>query len=234
VHGLAGERPPATPRSAAKSESIHESIHEGAIRARAIVDFANGAVHLYAVVVVPMRSILVLALALTARAHVALPSARPLRASAMRAAPRASSAVGDNRACLKRNAVGEWEMLSGPFVGAKFQLGADGSVAYITPSEKKIWRGERWQPMGSSSYTSVRVTLISAKSGDELNFEGQIAEGGEENSLSLSGRASRSVGSRTSSRWDFAKALAMGDTKGAEDIGSFVLLRRNAQLGTPA
>uniref|UniRef100_A0A7R9YI39 Uncharacterized protein n=1 Tax=Diacronema lutheri TaxID=2081491 RepID=A0A7R9YI39_DIALT len=125
----------------------------------------------------------------------------------------------------RRAAVGEWAMLSGPFVGAKVILAADGSVTYASPSGTGLWRGVRWEAVGRSE-SALRVILASIKSGDELSFDGDMGPGGEEGSLALSGRVLRSVQQRRVSRWDFAKSLAWGDARDSEDIGPFVLLRQ--------
>jgi hypothetical protein len=114
-------------------------------------------------------------------------------------------------------------MLAGPFVGTTVTLVADGSVRYESAS--RLWRGDTWSPIGMAG-TSVAISLVSTKSGDELRFEGELGEGGEPGSLALSGRVTRSAAQRRVSRWDFAKSLAWGEARGSEDKGSFVLLLR--------
>lgn len=143
------------------------------------------------------------------------------RASPAMLVPRGSEAVPQ--------AVGEWTMLSGPFIGARVAMAADGSVGYVSPSGSKLWRGERWEATKGSD--SLLVTLVSTKSGDRLQFAGDVGPGGEEGSLAFSGRVSRAraAGSAGVSRWDFAKALAWGDADDREeDVGPFVFLRKGA------
>lgn len=153
----------------------------------------------------------------TSTGRVARVCATP-RASALLLLPAAAD--------VRRQAPGEWTMLSGVFVGSKISLAPDGSVEYVSPAGSTLWRGERWELLREKG-NALLVTLISTKSGDKLLFEGEVTPGGEEGSLAFSGRASKTAAVKQgATRWDFAKALAWGDTKESDDVGAFVFLRR--------